>query len=116
MNYKIILLLDSGIPGSNSFLSSLTYPFLIIGIAIGLVILSGLLCFLFKRSSNSSSQSSKTHRLTKSKTAIDDVSKKRRKRRRRKKDHRKRNPTLSEAGGLPPVTYDPNSGESSKKA
>ena len=33
MNYKIILLLDSGIPGSNSFLSSFTYPLLIIGIA-----------------------------------------------------------------------------------
>ena len=115
MNYKIILLLDSGIPGSNSFLSSLTYPFLIIGIAIGLVILSGLLCFLFKRSSNSSSQSSKTHRLTQSKTAIDDVSKKRRKRRRRR-DHRKRNPTLSEAGGLPPVNSDPNSEGLSKKA
>ena len=116
MNHKIILLLDSGIPGSNSFLSSFTYPLLIIGIAIGLVILSGLLYFLFKRRSNSSSQSSKTHRLTQSKTAIDDVSKKRRKRRRRKRDHRKRNPTLSEAGGLPPVNIDPNSGESSKKA
>ena len=116
MNHKIILLLDSGIPGSNSFLSSFTYPLLIIGIAIGLVLLSGLLYFFFKRSRALSSQSSKTHRLTQSKTAIDDVSKKRRKRRRRKNDHRKRNPTLSEAGGLPPVTYDPNSGESSKKS
>ena len=116
MNHKIILLLDSGIPGSNSFLSSFTYPLLIIGIAIGLVLLSGLLYFFFKRSSALSSQSSKTHRLTQSKTAIDDVSKKRRKRRRRKRDHRKRNPTLSEAGGLPPVNFDPNSEELSKKA
>ena len=116
MNYKIILLLDSGIPGSNSFLSSFTYPLLIIGIAIALVLLSGLLYFLFNRSSNSSFQSTKTHRLTQSKTAIDDVSKKRRKGKRRKRDHRKRNPTLSEAGGLPPVNSDLNSEELSKKA
>ena len=33
MSHKIILLLDSGIPGSNSFLSSFAYPLLIIGIA-----------------------------------------------------------------------------------
>ena len=116
MNYKVIFLLDSGIPGSNSFLSSFTYPLLIIGIAIALVLLSGLLYFLFNRSSDSSSQSTKTHRLTQSKTAIDDVSKKRRKGKRRKRDHRKRNPTLSEAGGLPPVNSDLNSEELSKKA
>ena len=110
--YHILGLLDSGVPnGGGSLADSFAGPLLIIGIAIAAVILIGLIYIVIKRDNLSSSRASrKTHRLTKSKVSIEQEdgssNKRRRRHKRRRRDHRKRNPTLSEVGGLPSKSED----------
>ena len=98
---KVLALLDTGIPAGDSFLESLSSPLLIVAISIGLVIIAGLFYSLLCRGESRSSVAGKSHRLTKSNVSEEDV-KKRKRHKRRRRDHRKRNPTLSEAGGFPP--------------
>ena len=100
---KVLALLDTGIPAGGSFLETLSSPLLIVAISIGLVIIAGLFYFLLSRGESRSSVSGKSHRLTKSNVSVDDNAKKRKRHKRRRRDHRKRNPTLSEAGGFPPA-------------
>ena len=100
---KVLALLDTGIPAGGSFLESLSSPLLIVAISIGLVIIAGLFYFLLSRGESRSSVAGKSHRLTKSNDSEEDNSKKRKRHKRRRRDHRKRNPTLSEAGGFPPA-------------
>ena len=100
---KVLALLDTGIPAGGSFLESLSSPLLIVAISIGLVIIAGLFYFLLSRGESRSSVPGKSHRLTKSNVSEEDNSKKRKRHKRRRRDHRKRNPTLSEAGGFPPA-------------
>ena len=99
---KVLALLDSGIPAGESFLESLSSPLLIVAISIGLVIIAGLFYFLLSRGDSRSSVAGKSHRLTKSNVS-EEGAKKRKRHKRRRRDHRKRNPTLSEAGGFPPA-------------
>ena len=110
--YHILGLLDSGVPNGGAGLAdSFTGPLLIIAIAIAAVILVGLIYVIIKSDNLSSSKvSRKTHRLTKSKVPIEQEdgssNKRRRRHKRRRRDHRKRNPTLSEVGGLPSKSED----------
>ena len=102
---KVLALLDTGIPAGGSFLESLSSPLLIVAISIGLVIIAGLFYFLLSRGDSRSSVAGKSHRLTKSNVS-EEGAKKRKRHKRRRRDHRKRNPTLSEAGGFPPALKD----------
>ncbi len=114
IHFKILALLDSGIPSGGSLLDSLSSPFLIALISIGLVIFIGLIYFIVNRTGSSSHDTGKTHRLTKSNVASGVRSKKNKRHKRRRRDHRKRNLTLGEAGGLPPSSNDVDSGQSKK--
>lgn len=114
IHFKILALLDSGIPSGGSLLDSLSSPFLIALISIGLVIFIGLIYFIVNRTGSSSHDTGKTHRLIKSSVASGAMSKKSKRHKRRRRDHRKRNLTLSEAGGLPPSSNDVDSGQSKK--
>jgi hypothetical protein len=105
---NIIALLNPGTPGGGSvFFDSLAGPFIVLGVAfvLGVIILS--VVFAMHRNSGGSSQSRLTHRLTKPKPrGLEEErnpEKKRKRHKRRRRDHRKRNPTLSETGGLPPL-------------
>ncbi len=103
--FKTLALLDSGIPVRGALLDGLSSPLLILAISIGLAIVVGLIYFIVNREGSLSSDTGKTHRLTKS-NATDEgkLAKKGKRYKRRRKDHRKRNLTLSEAGGLPPAS------------
>ena len=103
--FKTLGLLDSGIPVRGSLLDSLSSPLLILAISMGLAIFLGLIYFIVNREGSSSSDTGKTHRLTKSNPIEGGAQGKMSKRhKRRRRDHRKRNLTLSEAGGLPPAS------------
>jgi len=114
--FKTLGLLDSGIPVRGSLLDSLSSPLLILAISMGLAIVLGLIYFIVNREGSSSSDTGKTHRLTKS-NAIEGggQGKKSKRHKRRRRDHRKRNLTLSEAGGLPPVSKTVNTEKSTNK-
>ena len=114
--FKTLGLLDSGIPVRGSLLDSLSSPLLILAISMGLAIVLGLIYFIVNREGSSSSDTGKTHRLTKS-NAIEGVGGEKRSKRhkRRRRDHRKRNLTLSEAGGLPPVSKSVKTEKSTNK-
>ena len=113
---KNLGLLDSGIPVRGAFLDSLSSPLLILAISLALVTVLGLIYFIVNREGSSSSDTGKTHRLTKS-NAIEGggQGKKSKRHKRRRRDHRKRNLTLSEAGGLPPVSKTVNTEKSTNK-
>ena len=106
--HNILALLNPGSPSTgNGFFDSLAGPVLIIGVAVGLGIIILLFVLAKHRAGGSSSKSQPTHRLTKSAPRAPgeegDRKKKRKRHKRRRRDHRKRNPTLSETGGLPPL-------------
>tara|TARA_Y100001968_G_scaffold104672_1_gene94621 strand:+ start:7288 stop:7665 length:378 start_codon:yes stop_codon:yes gene_type:complete len=105
--HNILGLLNPGTPsGGGGFLDSLAGPVLIVGVALALGVIILLIVLAMHHDGGGSSKSRPTHRLTKSKPQApgeEGERKKRRKRhKRRRRDHRKRNPTLSETGGLPP--------------
>jgi len=115
--HNILAILNPGTPGGGSvFFDSLAGPVLIVGVALALGVIILLIVLAMHRDGGGASKSRPTHRLTKSKPQApgeDGERKKRRKRhKRRRRDHRKRNPTLSETGGLPPQD-DKKSGDGS---
>jgi len=105
--HNILALLNPGAPGGGSvFFDSLAGPVLIVGVALALGVIILLIVLAMHRDGGGSSKSRRTHRLSKSKPQAPgeegDRKKRRKRHKRRRRDHRKRNPTLSETGGLPP--------------
>ncbi len=114
-------LLNPGTPsGGNVFFDSLAGPVLIVGVALALGLVIFFIVLTMHRDGGGSSKSRRTHRLTNSKPKAQgeegERRKKRKRHKRRRRDHRKRNPTLSETGGLPPRNpKQPNDGSSSSE-
>ena len=114
----MISLLNPGTPtGGSGFFDSLAGPVLIVGVALALGFVIFFIVFAMHRDGSGSSKFQRTHRLTNSKPKapgeVGERSKKRKRHKRRRRDHRKRNPTLSETGGLPPRNpKQPNDGSS----
>ena len=105
--HNILGLLNPGTPsGGGGFFDSLAGPVLVVGVALALGVIIFLIVLAMHRDGGGSSKPRTTHRLTKSKpqapAEVGERKKKRKRHKRRRRDHRKRNPTLSETGGLPP--------------
>ena len=116
MPLRMLGLLNPGNPSNDGFLESLKGPLLIVAVAIGLALIIALLLLTIHRGfffiiwiGNRST------RLASSKSvASGDEGTRRKKRHRHKRhrrDHRKRNPTLSETGGMPPTKSEKPEGE-----
>ena len=104
---EILALFNPGNPGTGGgFIYELKVPLLILAIALGLALLIALVILVTHRDGGTK-QSRQGHsaRLTMAKPKAPgeegERRKKRRRHKRRRRDHRKRNPTLSETGGLP---------------
>ena len=109
-------LLNPGNPSNDGFLESLKGPLLIVAVAIGLALIIALLLLTIHRGgAGKRSKGNRSSRLAASKSiASGDEGTRRKKRRRHKRhrrDHRKRNPTLSETGGMPPTKSEKPEGE-----
>ncbi len=97
-------------------MDSLKGPMLIVAIAFLLAFLIAVIIFIAHRAGAGDSYSNKRGaRLTDSKLLTKESenaqSKKRRRHKRRRRQHRKRNPTLSETGGLPPKADSSSEGD-----
>jgi hypothetical protein len=113
MNYsmelttQILALLNPGDPrAGGSFLFSIKGPLLILAIALALALVIAIFILTMHRDGGGKqSRHGSSARLTTAKPTAPgeegDHRKKRRRHKRRRRDHRKRNPTLSETGGLP---------------
>ena len=113
MNYsmelttQILALLNPGNPSAGGgFLDSIKGPLLILAIALALALVIALVILTVHRDGGGKhSRHGSSSRLTTAKPTATgeegDRRKKRRRHKRRRRDHRKRNPTLSETGGLP---------------
>ena len=107
IHFQILALFNPGNPNiGGGFLDSLRGPLLIVAIALGLALIIAMVILAMHRNGGGKrSKQSRGARLTTSKpVASGDEGtqrKKRRRHKRRRRDHRKRNPTLSETGGLP---------------
>ena len=104
----VLGLLNPGNPGNDGFLESLKGPLMIVAVAIGLALIIALVILTVHRGgAGKRSKRDRSARLTSSKPMAPGEEGTRRKKRRRHKrhrrDHRKRNPTLSETGGMPPT-------------
>ena len=104
---QILALLNPGTPNNGGgFLDALKGPLLILAVALGLALVIAIVILVMHRDGGTK-QSRQGHstRLTTAKPKAPgeegDRRKKRRRHKRRRRDHRKRNPTLSETGGLP---------------
>ena len=86
---QILALLNTGSPNTGGgFLDALKGPLLILVVALGLALVIAIVILVSHRDGgNKQSRQGHSARLTTAK--------------RRRRDHRKRNPTLSETGGLP---------------
>ena len=107
MPTQMLSLLNPGNPNTGGFLDSLRGPLLIVAIALGLALIIAMVILAMHRDDDGRrSKRGRAARLTGSKPmALGEEGtqrKKRRRHKRRRRDHRKRNPTLSETGGLPP--------------
>jgi len=106
MPVRMLALLDPGTPHGGGFLDSLKGPLLIIAIALGLALIIGMVILTMHRDGGGKrSKRGRSARLAASRPMAPGEEGSRRKKRRhkrRRRDHRKRNPTLSETGGLPP--------------
>ena len=102
----MLALLNTGDPTAGGFLDSLKGPLLIIAIALGLALIIGMVILTMHRDGGGKrSKRGRSARLAASRPMAPGEEGSRRKKRRhkrRRRDHRKRNPTLSETGGLPP--------------
>ena len=108
MPLRMLGLLNPGNPSNDGFLESLKGPLLIVAVAIGLALIIALLLLTVHREgAGKRSKGNRSTRLASSKPMDPGEEGARRKKRRRHKrhrrDHRKRNPTLSETGGMPPA-------------
>ena len=108
---RMLGLLTPGNPGNDGFLESLKGPLLIVAVAIGLALIIALVILTTHRGgAGKRSKRDRSARLSSSKSMAPGEEGARRKKRRRHKrhrrDHRKRNPTLSETGGMPPTKND----------
>ena len=104
---QILALLNTGSPNTGGgFLDALKGPLLILVVALGLALVIAIVILVTHRDGGTK-QSRQGHsaRLTTAKPRAPgeegEPRKKRRRHKRRRRDHRKRNPTLSETGGLP---------------
>ena len=104
---QILALLNTGSPNTGGgFLDALKGPLLILVVALGLALVIAIVILIAHRDGGTK-QSRQGHsaRLTTAKPKAPgeegERRKKRRRHKRRRRDHRKRNPTLSETGGLP---------------
>ena len=116
MPMRILGLLNPGNPNNDGFLESLKGPFLILAVAIAFALIIALIILtLHREGSGKSSKRDRSARLSSSKPMAPGEEGARRKKRRRHKrhrrDHRKRNPTLSETGGMPPANSERSEGE-----
>ena len=107
MPTRMLALLNPGNPNTGGFLDSLRGPLLIVAIALGLALIIAMVILAMHRDDDGRrSKRGRAARLTGSKPmALGEEGtqrKKRRRHKRRRRDHRKRNPSLSETGGLPP--------------
>ena len=107
MPTQMLSLLNPGNPNTGGFLDSLRGPLLIVAIGLGLALIIAMVILAMHRDDDGRrSKRGRAARLTGSKPmALGEEGtqrKKRRRHKRRRRDHRKRNPTLSETGGLPP--------------
>ena len=94
--------------GRNSITGRLQTTDILLIIAVALLLLTALVCwaiFIRKPASETRSRVHKSHPQVEE--TEDGMIRKRKKHRRQRREHRQRNPTLNEAGGLPPVR--PNS-------
>ena len=99
---QLLALLNPGNPNTDGFLDSIKMPLLIVTIALGLaLIIAMVILAMHSVGGGRQSKRGRAARLTTSKPMAPGEEGTRRKKRRRR-DHRKRNPTLSETGGLPP--------------
>ena len=104
---QLLALLNPGNPNTDGFLDSLRGPLLIVAIGLGLALIIAMVILAMHRDDDGRrSKRGRAARLTGSKPmALGEEGtqrKKRRRHKRRRRDHRKRNPSLSETGGLPP--------------
>ena len=107
IHFQILALFNNGNPNvSGGFLDSLRGPLLIVAIALGLALIIAMVILAMHRNGGGKrSKQSRGARLTTSKPVApseEGTRRKKRRHKRRRRDHRKRNPTLSETGGLPP--------------
>ena len=106
IHFQILALFDNGNPNvGGGFLDSLRGPLLIVAIALGLALIIAMVILAMHRDGGKRSKQSRGARLTTSKPVApgeEGTRRKKRRHKRRRRDHRKRNPTLSETGGLPP--------------
>ncbi len=117
---QLLALLNPGNPNTGGFLDSLRGPLLIVAIALGLALIIAIVILAMHRDGGGRrSKRGGAARLTGSKPMAPGEEgtqrKKRRRHKRRRRDHRKRNATLSETGGLPPkdsATPEPDETES----
>ena len=109
---EILALLNSGNPSSGGgFFDALKGPLLILAIALGLALVIAIVIMTMHRDGGAKqSRHGRSARLSTTKPIAPgdegDRRKKRRRHKRQRRDHRKRNPTLSETGGLPPKNQD----------
>ena len=109
---EILALLNSGNPSSGgSFFDAVKGPLMILAIALGLALVIAIVIMTMHRDGGAKqSRHGRSARLSTAKPMAPgeegDRRKKRRRHKRRRRDHRKRNPTLSETGGLPPKNED----------
>ena len=106
-------LLDTGSPGGgNGFLDSVKGPLLVVAIALALVLVIGFVILLTHRDGGKGGRSKgrgvRTLNTVKKKAPEEqgDRLKRRKRHKRRRREHRGRNPSLSETGGLPPMRDD----------
>jgi hypothetical protein len=105
---QILALLNPGTPSTGGgFLDALKGPLLILAVALGLALVIAIVILATHRDGGGKqSRHGRSARLTTAKPKAPGEEGDRRKKRRRRRDHRKRNPTLSETGGLPPKNDD----------
>ena len=109
---QILALLNPGNPSTGGgFLYALKGPLLILAIALGGVLVIAIVILTMHRDGGAKqSRHGRSARLSTAKPVAPGEEgarrKKRRRNKRRRRDHRKRNPTLSETGGLPPKNED----------
>ena len=109
---EILALFNPGNPSTGGgFIYALKVPLLILAMALGLALVIAIVALTMQRDGGpKKSRHGRSTRLSTAKPPAPGEEgasrKKRRRHKRRRRDHRKRNPTLFETGGLPPKNED----------